>query len=100
MPLYDQKCTNCGYEWEDFYKVADPVPPCPKCGSEAKKLLSAVYGSVELTGQDLVQKVKREAVELKNKASRDEKTLANLVGEKKYNDNKNLQSKLKDSLKD
>jgi len=40
VPLYDYKCTQCyhHYEMREGFD-APPRQPCPKCGSEAKRLL-------------------------------------------------------------
>lgn len=40
MPLYDYKCTSCGnhYELREGFD-APSRQPCPKCGSEAKRVL-------------------------------------------------------------
>ena len=43
MPIYDYKCSNCGYQVEIIQKISDkPLKICPKCGkSNLKKLISA-----------------------------------------------------------
>ena len=43
MPIYDYKCSNCGYQVEIIQKISDkPLKICPKCGkSSFKKLISA-----------------------------------------------------------
>lgn len=89
MPEYEHKCTDeqCGHEWEDTYSIhVDPPKICPKCGKEtAKRLISlGAKGVVELTGQDLVDKLKSDANNLKRDAAQKEKVYANLLGESKY----------------
>lgn len=40
MPLYDYRCTKCGYHYEAREGFDAPSrQPCPKCGEEAKRLL-------------------------------------------------------------
>lgn len=91
MPLYDYGCKNeeCKHEWEVQHKLADSGPSeCPKCGhKDVGKLLSAVRGSVELTGQELTAKIKSDAKKINLEAQTNERMCANLVGENKYNAN-------------
>lgn len=43
MPTYDQRCTKCKHEFEDFRFIAhhaeDPV--CPKCGAKTKRFIGS-----------------------------------------------------------
>lgn len=33
MPTYDYKCSNCGFEFEEFQSItSEPIKICPKCG--------------------------------------------------------------------
>tara|TARA_B100001057_G_scaffold239976_1_gene240297 strand:+ start:64030 stop:64320 length:291 start_codon:yes stop_codon:yes gene_type:complete len=43
MPIYDYKCSNCGYDVELIQKINDkPKKVCPKCNTKnLKKLISA-----------------------------------------------------------
>ena len=43
MPIYEYRCTTCGYQREYLQKVSDPLlTDCPDCGKPTfKKLLSA-----------------------------------------------------------
>ncbi len=43
MPIYDYKCSNCGYDVELIQKINDkPKKVCPKCNTKKlKKLISA-----------------------------------------------------------
>ncbi len=42
MPIYEYKCLDCGYVFEEIQKFNDPpIQVCPKCGGRVEKLLSA-----------------------------------------------------------
>jgi len=46
MPIYDYRCTSCGFEKEYLQKVSDPVMTlCPQCGKSSfvKKLTAAGF---------------------------------------------------------
>lgn len=92
MPTYEHLCNNCQHEWEDVYSMKqDPPTQCPSCKVEGKvqRLISGGSGRgiVELTGHELKDKMKAEGQELKKAAMKDERILANLVGEAKYQTN-------------
>ncbi len=97
MPTYAHQCQNkdCSHEWEDDYSIKqDPPTTCPQCKQKtAKRLISGGSGRgiVELSGNDLVAKVKADAQQLKRDASKKESVYANLLGESKYQD---LQSRM------
>ena len=42
MPIYEYLCTKCGTEFElrRPFSEADKLATCPKCNSEAQKMLS------------------------------------------------------------
>ena len=42
MATYEWRCTrtNCGHVFETQQKYEDPPPVCPKCKSEAERLIS------------------------------------------------------------
>lgn len=87
MPRYDHKCDSCGYEFEDTYSIYDSPPTiCPKCkeNSVRRMIGFATAGKVELSGDELKQKVLSDAKDFKKQVMKDEKLLANLVGEQKY----------------
>lgn len=95
MPTYEFKCQaevdgkECAHEWEEFLSIKAPNPEeCPQCKAKGKvqRLISGGSGKgvVELTGQDLVDKVKSDIRELKGDAAKKEKVYANLLGEDKY----------------
>ena len=84
MPSYEHLCADCNVEFEEFYSMNDPLPPCPKCkGTNIKRLISGGSGRgiVELTGQDLKKKIKQDIKEMKHKMRTDENFRANLQGE-------------------
>jgi putative FmdB family regulatory protein len=42
MPLYEYQCAKCGGRIEIIQRVSDPpLPICPKCGGDMKKLISS-----------------------------------------------------------
>lgn len=96
MPTYEHACSNelCKYEWEDSYSIkSEPPKVCPKCGLETAKRLISLGGKgvVELCGQDLINKLKSDANQLKKDASKNENIYANLLGPDKYH---SLQTKM------
>ena len=47
MPTYEYKCENCGNEFEEFQSItAEAKADCPKCGSEAKRMISLNSGII------------------------------------------------------
>lgn len=96
MPTYEYECPVHG-EFEETHSVKIKLEHCPKCKSEGKdqevkRLISlGGKGVVELTGQDLINKIKGDVGQLKKDAAKSDKVYANLLGESKYHD---LQTKL------
>jgi putative FmdB family regulatory protein len=44
MPMYDYICAHCGEEFEELRSLAERhAAPCPRCGSEAQKVLSGFF---------------------------------------------------------
>lgn len=87
MPTYEHQCETCTHEWEDMYSVTAPIPDtCPQCGANTVKRLISLGGKgiVELTGNDLVEKIKQDANQMKRDARNSEKLYANLIGEARY----------------
>ena len=87
MPTYEHLCNTCKHEWEADYSIKlDPPKTCPSCAAETVTRLISLGGKgvVELTGQDLVDKCKADAQQLKKDAAAKEKVYANLLGEDKY----------------
>ena len=50
MPLYDQECTECGYEFEVFAGMEEDVHPCEICGAPSKRLITC--GGIFVSNQD------------------------------------------------
>lgn len=89
MPTYEHQCQSpeCKHEWEDTYSIKlDPPKLCPKCNQEtAKRVISlGSKGVVELTGQDLIDKVKSDTKQLKKEIAKDANKYASLLGEDRY----------------
>jgi|SRR5271166_537831 len=88
MPTYEYQCEDCQHLWEDFVSMSAPLPDeCPSCKAKGKtkKLISlGSRGVVELTGQDLVDKLKGDVQQIKKDAAKDERVYANLLGDDKY----------------
>lgn len=38
MPLYDFECETCGTKEEHIQKHTDPMPKCPQCAAEMRRL--------------------------------------------------------------
>ena len=98
MPTYEflHEVENCKHEWEEFLSITAPNPACcPKCAAEGNivKLISGGSGRgvVELTGQDLVDKIKLDARKTKQEAAKNENVYANLLGDDRY---QSLQTKM------
>ena len=89
MPTYEYLCETHG-EFEEVHSIKIKLENCPKCAEGGKvqpikRLISlGGKGVVELSGQELVDKLKGDAKSLQRKAAKDEKVYANLLGEDKY----------------
>jgi putative FmdB family regulatory protein len=86
MPTYEFQCQECKHEWEDFMPITAPDPSeCPECHKPDVLRLCSMGGKgvVELTGHDLMEKLKSDALQLKKDAAKSEKVYANLLGEDK-----------------
>jgi len=96
MPTYEYECPEHGI-FEEFHSIMTKLDLCPQCKNDGKdqpitRLISlGGKGVVELTGQDLVDKLKGDVRQLKQDAAKDEKVYANLLGESKY---ETLQTKM------
>ncbi len=45
MPTYQYKCPQCGHEFEEFQRMADPpIEICPKCKGKTHRLVSGGVG--------------------------------------------------------
>ena len=89
--IYEHLCTACNKEFEDEYSIhSDPPTKCPLCGVEGQvqRLISGSgkwKGTVQLTGQDLKDKIATETAELKREFNRNPELRANLIGPDRYN---------------
>jgi putative FmdB family regulatory protein len=98
MPTYLYECKDHG-EFEEYHSISHLIEECPKCQAEGKEVVQKVKrlicgtskGIVELTGQDLVDKVKADAKQLQKDAAKNENIYANVLGESHYH---NLQTKM------
>lgn len=95
MPNYEYGCQDCQYEWEDFYHASEEKPVCPKCGGETKRLISMTHARVEVTGRELKQKIKDDAVKMTRSMYQNETKLANFIGEDKYQKNETIRDEIK-----
>ena len=47
MPTYEYKCEKCKNEFEEFQSMSsEPKTICPKCGAEAKRMISLNSGII------------------------------------------------------
>jgi len=96
MPVYEYLCPEHG-EFEVEHSIKIKLEFCPQCQEqgkqqEIKRLISlGGKGVVELSGNDLIAKVKADAKQLQRDASKNENLYSNLLGETRYND---IQSKI------
>jgi len=45
MPTYQYKCTECGFEFEEFQSMNDkPLDTCPKCGGKPERIITGGAG--------------------------------------------------------
>lgn len=89
MPVYYHECQNteCLHAWEDQYSIKlDPPKICPKCNQEtAKRMISMTANPiVELSGDDLVKKVKGDANQMRRDMHKSENLYSNLLGPDRY----------------
>ena len=91
MPTYEffHASDDCKHEWEEYLSIKAPDPEeCPKCKAKGNiiRLISGGSGRgiVELTGQDLVDKVKADTKQLKKDMHAKESVYSNLLGSDKY----------------
>lgn len=100
MPTYLYECPDHG-EFEEYHSMSTVLEDCPKCieegktGDDVKKVKRLICGTsrgvVELTGQELTDKLKEDVRKLKGEAAKSEKVYSNLLGESRYHD---LQTKM------
>jgi putative FmdB family regulatory protein len=92
MPTYPHICNECNHEWEEFYSITQDSPDtCPKCGTKGKveRLIAGGSGRgiVEVTGHELKEKLDKQSGDILKESSKNEKFLANIVGEERYHQN-------------
>jgi len=47
MPTYEYRCTNCGFEFEQFQSMAaEPLSVCPKCKGRVQRKISGGTGLI------------------------------------------------------
>ena len=47
MPTYEYECKECRHHFEAFQSMSDkPLDECPKCGSEARRLIFGGAGVI------------------------------------------------------
>lgn len=92
MPTYLYKCPTHG-EFEEEHSIRIKLEFCPKCEAEGnpevkiERLINCVSrGVVELQGNELIEKLKSDAQQIKKDAAKSEKVYSNLLGESKYHD--------------
>lgn len=97
MATYLYLCEPQNEEFEEEHSISIKLESCPKCKDAGrpdhmpKRLIYATFGTVQLEGQDLVDKIKADTVQLKKDMHKKESVYANLLGDDKYN---KLQTKL------
>lgn len=103
MPTYEHRCEKCGYEWEDVYKISDPIPEsCPSClvSGFIKRLINwDGAGNVRLNPKDAARKAWADGKVLAHQAKTDENLKANIIGEEKYHQSELTMSKAADEAK-
>jgi hypothetical protein len=95
MPTYIYECEINNIEFEDFHSITTELEKCPICEKnnmkehKPKRLIAGGSGRgiVNLSGNELIAKTKQEVKEMKQRAGSDEKFLANVVGENRYEKN-------------
>lgn len=88
MPIYEYKCQNCNYSFEQLQKITDkPLHKCPECGkNHLKKLVSNTSFQLKGTGWYVTDfknkkepvsdkpKTEKKTTETKDKPKTNEKT--------------------------
>ena len=47
MPIYEYKCKECNYEFEEILSANSKNPICPECTSETERIMSRFCGIVK-----------------------------------------------------
>ncbi len=87
MPIYEYRCSSCGYEHEALQKIsADPLVDCPKCNAASLvKLVSAAGFQLKGAGwyvTDFKDKKTKPSGTENSKSGEDSKKSASSSGEK------------------
>lgn len=96
MPTYLYKCLNkeCIGEFEEYHSISIKLEECPHCkesGRGAQPVERLINGGgsgkgiVEQSFAEFKENLPNEVAKIKQRASRDQNFLANLVGESKFN---------------
>lgn len=102
MPTYLYECPTHG-EFEEYHSMSKMLELCPHCQTagvdqKLKQLINCMSkGTVELYGQELMDKCKVEAQKIKQDAAKSEKVYANLLGDDKM---QIMQTRLDNQKKD
>ena len=47
MPTYEYKCTECGFDFEEFQSIVSaPLEVCPKCKGKIKRVIAGGVGLI------------------------------------------------------
>lgn len=97
MPTYEYLCNHpdCVGEFEEFHSISTKIEQCPHCEAAGRgvqpvqRLISGGSGKgiMEKSFNEIKESFSSDVAKIKQRASRDEKFLANIVGESKYNRN-------------
>jgi len=100
---YEHMCTACSHEWEEEYKMSDPIPTkCPKCkkkGKVKRLISSGISGKCPLTGRALTDSLWQEGKKIARDAKKNENIMADIQGSDNYHNMKLNESKLNRDLK-
>jgi putative FmdB family regulatory protein len=93
MPIYEYRCSDCGYQKEYMQRMSDaPLTDCPKCGKRSlTKLVSAAGFQLKGTGWY--------ATDFKNSAAKPAATSSKPEAKQDKAESKPAESSSKDSSK-
>ena len=97
MPIYEYFCTKCGTEFELMrpFSEADKPGLCPKCGSQAQKLVSGFGSKTGSYIQAPAEPFRKGITESLDKQPRPESSEKSKADEKKVKKPKRPQKKVK-----
>ncbi len=90
MPTYLYICQTEHGEFEEFHSINDKLEECPMCAEKGIKspvqrlINAATKGQVQLTGQDLIDKVNADAKVLSKEIHSNENLYANVLSPDRY----------------